>query len=201
MSAPGSRLKLEHDPRPKDESLQTEIPIGAELRDDLKKSEEQLRTIINTIPTVVWSALPDGSIDFLSKRWEEYYDRVPQEGQAWGWKQFVHPEDLARVVERWQASLASGEPCETEFRVRVAGGKYRWTLARAVPLRDEHGEIIRWYGTDTDIEDLKCAEARLLQDEQELRRITDAIPQSIFVLNPDGSVLLLQQVLREPRRA
>src|ERR1700719_4565471 len=107
----------------------------------------------------------------------------------------THPEDLDRSVENWRTALAVGQPIESELRVRQANGEYRWFLGRNVPLRDEKGNVVKWYGTLLDIEDRKRAELKLRQDEQEFRRIVDAIPHSINVLKPDGSSLYSNQAV------
>src|SRR5207244_1849616 len=97
------------------------------------------------------------------------------EAHGWGWHVTMHPDDLGRVMDTWQTLPASGEPGEIEARWRRCDGAYRWFLFRAEPLRDALGHVVTWYGTDTDIDDLKQAEERLRQDEKELRRIIDAI--------------------------
>src|SRR6202047_2379528 len=108
---------------------------------------------------------------------------------------FANPEYLDRSVENWRTALAVGQPIESELRVRQANGEYRWFLGRNVPLRDEKGNVVKWYGTLLDIEDRKRAELKLRQDEQEFRRIVDAIPHAIHVLKPDGSFLYANQAV------
>ena len=98
-------------------------------------------------------------------------------------------------MEKWQALLASGEPGELEARLRRHDGEYRWFLFRSEPWRDEQGNVVRWYGTNTDIENLKRTEEKLRQDERELRRITDAIPQTIVIQNPDGMSIYANQAM------
>src|ERR1035438_2366696 len=102
-------------------------------------------------------------------------------------------------MDKWGALLASGDPGEIEARLRRYDGAYRWFLFRVEPLRDEFGNIVRWYGTNTDVDDLKQAQVKLRQDEEELRRITDAIPQAIIVLNPDGRTVYANRVTPEYR--
>jgi len=161
----------------------------------LRRSEQRLRDVIETMPTMAWTALPDGANDFANQRWQEYTGIPLQDTSGAGWKTAVHPADIATHVEKWRASLATGKPFENEGRLRRArDGQYRWFLHRGVPLRDEIGEIVKWYGTATDIEDLKQAQVKLRQDEEELRQITDAIPLVIFVLNPDGRTLHANRV-------
>jgi PAS domain S-box-containing protein len=163
----------------------------------LQASEDRLRLVINTIPAHVWSARPDGSVDFISERWLETTGLSVKEGLGWDWGSVVHPDDLARYVDEWQRALAAGEPMESEARLRRAGGEYRWWLIRNVPLRDELGNIVKWYGTSVDIEDRKRAEERVRQDERELRQLIEVIPQHVIVLEPDGSLLYVNQVGRE----
>ena len=127
----------------------------------MNHSEEQLLVMIDGIPTMAWCSLPDGSAEFLNKRWHDYTGLSPEEAHGWGWKATIHPEDLARLMDKWLALLASREPGEVEARLRRFDGEYCWFLFRAVPNRDEQGKIVRWYGTITDIDKRKQAEDRL----------------------------------------
>src|SRR6266404_3172839 len=153
---------------------------------DSQKSEDNLRQVIDTLPTLVWCTGPDGSTEFLNKRWHDYTGFSPGESRVRGWQPTVHPEDLPRVVAKGQELLASGQPGEVEARIRRHDGVFRWFLMRVEPLRDETGKIVRWYGTQTDIEALKQIQEKLREEDRELRRITDAIPQTIVVLDPSG---------------
>ena len=125
---------------------------------EIRKSEDRLRVIIDTIPTLAWSTQADGSVEFLSRGWLEYTGLSAEEARNWGWKVVLHHEDSAALMEKWLASIATGNPFEAEARFRRADGRYRWCLCRAVPVRDELGRIVQWYGTNTDIEDRKQAE-------------------------------------------
>lgn len=156
-------------------------------------SEAKLRRVIDTIPTMAWCNLPDGPNEFLNKRWHDYTGLSPEESHGWGWQAAFHPEDLPRFMDKWGELLASGEPGEIEARLRRHDGAFRWFLIRVEPLRDETGKIDRWYGTSTDIESLKRTEAKLREDERELRRITDAIPHTIVVQDPSGVPLYANQ--------
>jgi formate hydrogenlyase transcriptional activator len=158
-----------------------------------KKSDADLRAIIDTIPALVWCGLPDGSKEFLNKQWREYTGLSLEESYGWGWQVAVHPEDLPLIEDKWQELRTSGEPGEVEARVRRYDGAFRWFLIRLEPLRDETTKIVRWYGTSTDIEDLKQMEENLREDERELRRITDVIPQCIVTLDPCGILLYANQ--------
>jgi formate hydrogenlyase transcriptional activator len=137
----------------------------------LRNSERELRTIIETIPAFVVSALPDGSVDFLSQSLLDYTGVSREQWLGWGWRDIAHPEDADRVLNKWRMALALGEPLEVEVRYRRADGKYRWYLGRQVPLRDDKGKIVKWYGTLHDIEDQKQAEAALRKSEERNRTL------------------------------
>ncbi len=117
--------------------------------------------------------------------------------QGWGWTAAIHPEDVAGIVDKWRTALATGEPFEAEARVRRADGEYRWFLHRKVPLHDNLGNIVKWYGSSIDIEDRKLAAQRVRQNERELQQLIDLVPQHIFVAAPDGSRLYANQVALE----
>ncbi|RZU43727.1 two-component regulator propeller domain-containing protein [Edaphobacter modestus] len=137
----------------------------------LRRQEKKLHDVIETIPAIAWTALPDGWVDFSNHHWEEYTGLSLEEGAGSGWEVAVHPKDVKRHAEKWRASVASGEPFESEARYRRADGEYRWFLVRAVPLRDGGGKILKWYGTKTDIEDRKRAE-QLQADLAHINRVT-----------------------------
>jgi PAS domain S-box-containing protein len=128
--------------------------------------EDQLRAIIDTIPVLAWSARPEGSAEFFNRRWLDYAGLSIEEARDWGWTAAVHPDDLNRLTDYWRSILASGEPGEIEARLRRFDGEYRWFLFRAEPLRDDLGNIIRWYGTTVDIEERKQAEALLAAEKR-----------------------------------
>jgi len=130
-------------------------------RDALRKSEKELRDVIDTIPALVWSTLPDGSNTYVNRRFVEYTGSSVEQTAGSGWQALVHPDDLERHAAHWREALATGKPHENEVRSRRADGQYRWQLDRGVPLRDEEGNIVKWYGVTTDIEDRKRAEAAL----------------------------------------
>jgi formate hydrogenlyase transcriptional activator len=168
-----------------------------EAFNELKRSQGRLQGIIDTIPSILWRASPDGSKEFLNQRWHEYTGLSPAEAHGWGWKAVVHPDDLGRLLSEWQNILASKQAGEVEARIRRFDGEFRWFLIRAVPKTDADGNIVDWFGSHTNVEDRKRAQERLQQDEMELRRITDAIPQAIIVLRPDGTPLCANHVTLE----
>jgi PAS domain S-box-containing protein len=140
----------------------------------LQRKSRELRDMIETIPAMAWTARPNGSDPFVNRRWADFTGLSPHESAASGWTDAVHPEDRQAYADRWRASLAAGEPFESEARFRSVNGEYRWLLARAVPFRDVRGQIVRWYGLLTDIADRKRAEeerARLHELEAELAHI------------------------------
>jgi formate hydrogenlyase transcriptional activator len=160
-----------------------------EEADRIKQPQDHRRIMIDEIPTLAWSCAPDGAIEFFNQRWLEYTGLSIEEAVCSGWRVAIHPDDLGQLMDGWLDALASQEPAQMEARLRRFDGEYRWFRFSAVPSCDEHGEVVRWYGSNTDIEDLKRAEDQLLKDERERRRILDAIPQAVIVLMPDGAEL------------
>jgi formate hydrogenlyase transcriptional activator len=142
----------------------------------VKTPEDQLRDIINTIPALAWSAHPDGSVEFFNRRWLDYAGLSMEEASDWGWTVALHPEDRDRLMDYWRRLLDSGEAGEIEARLRRYNGEYRWFLFRAEPVRDHHGDIFKWYGANTDIEDRKRAEALLDAEKRTLEMIANGAP-------------------------
>ncbi|HET6933224.1 MAG TPA: PAS domain S-box protein [Candidatus Angelobacter sp.] len=142
-----------------------DISDRKQAEDALRTSERKLRRVIDTIPTLAWCNLPDGPNEFLNKGWHEYTGLTPEKSHGWGWQCAIHPEDLPSLMQKWREMLVSGQPGEVEARLRRYDGVYRWFLIRAQPLRDEDGEVVRWYGTATDIDDRKRAEEQLRRSE------------------------------------
>jgi len=159
----------------------------AVLYQTLRTNEARFRLTIDTIPGYVWSALPDGSLDFINQPWLDFAGLSREEGLGWGWEATVHPEDLAGFVDEWRAAVACGKAMETEARVRRADGQYRWLLIRNVPLRDEVGNIIKWYGTSTDITDRKHAEEALRRSEAYLAEGQRLSHTGSWTWNPAGA--------------
>jgi two-component system sensor histidine kinase/response regulator len=136
---------------------------------DLDTSEKRFRNLADAMPQIVWTATPDGELDYYNQRWFDYTGMTLEQTQGWGWKPVLHPEDLDQCVALWSNSLRTGENYEVEYRFkRASDGSYRWHLGRAAAVRDDEGRIIKWYGTCTDIDDQKRAEAALLRSQGEL---------------------------------
>jgi PAS domain S-box-containing protein len=156
-------------------------------RKDPQPAQVDLRLVMDTIPAIVWSAAPDGSDDFFNKGWVEYTSLSVEESKGFGWLKAIHPEDVPALLSKWRMAISAGTAYESVSRVRRFDGAYRWFLSRAVPLRDDAGKIIKWYGTNIDIEDRKRAEARVGQAETELRLALDTIPALAWSAGADGS--------------
>src|SRR5215472_2414397 len=138
-----------------------EIDDAKRAEDALRKSEKELRDVIDTIPAIVWSTFPDGSNTYVNKRFVEYSGSSAEQMAGSGWQALIHPDDLERHAAKWMEAVATGKPHENEVRSRRSDGQYRWQLDRGVPLRDGNGNIVKWYGVTTDIEDRKRAEESL----------------------------------------
>jgi len=154
------------------EVAQRELQRQNEL---LQRSEQELREVIETIPSMAWSAALDGSAEFFNGRWLAYAGLTADQAQGWGWAVAVHPDDLKVLVDYWQTIMALGQSGEIEARLRRFDGVYRWFLFRATPSLDENGRVVKWYGTNTDIEERKRAEAALKLSEAylaEAQRLT-----------------------------
>ena len=134
-----------------------------------------IQLLVDSIPALIHTGMPDGYLDYFNKPWLEYLGATLEEVSGWNWRTFIHPEDLEGIVATWLACLASGDVFEYETRVRRADGAYRWMFHRKVPLRDEGGNIVKWYGSSLDIEERKTA-------EEQLRRNTGALQRSEFYL-------------------
>jgi PAS domain S-box-containing protein len=155
----------------------TDVEDRKRAEERARRADRERRTLIDTIPALLWSTLPDGSGDFNNEPWLKYSGLSASEAEGWGYVAAIHPEDYQRRTPKWQAAFAAGQPMEDEARLRRADGQYRWFLHRAVPLRDEDGNIEKWVGSSTDIEDLKRAEGVL----REQAGLLDLSHDTVFV--------------------
>jgi PAS domain S-box-containing protein len=162
-----------------------DITAVTQAEERIRQSERDLRTTIETIPAYIWSALPDGSINFASQSIFDYLGIPAEAALDWDWLALVHPEDRDRAVEIWRESLATGEPRENELRFRLANGEYRWFLTRSSALRDDKGDIVRWYGALMDIEHQKRSEARLLQALDKIQKLQEQVSRENIVLREE----------------
>ena len=134
----------------------------------LQLSEQHFRALAEALPQIVWTADPDGSVDWFNARWYDYTGTHPGEGLGWEWKNCCDSNDLIDVLEKWQSALHSGTVYENELRIRSRDGDYRWFLVRAWPLADSNETTIRWFGSNTDVHDLKLAEQKLHRENMEI---------------------------------
>jgi|GEM_PF-211354 len=136
----------------------------------LRESELNFRTLANSMPQIVWTALPCGFIDYYNQRWTNYTGMTLEQAQGWGWEPVLHPDDLQKCIDTWCESLRTGNNHHIEYRFRRdSDGEYRWFLGRAIALRNDSGEIIKWFGSCTDIHDQKCAQ----QAAEQANRVKD----------------------------
>jgi len=171
--------------------VNTDISEQVKAQHALRESEAKFRTFAQAMPNHVWTSPPDGLLDWFNDQVYKYSGTSPGELDGAGWAKIVHPDDLGAAAASWAASLASGKPYQTEFRVRRADGLYRWHIARALPIVDQAGSITRWVGTNTDIEDQKnTAEA--------LDRLNETLEQR--VLERTAELLEAQESLRQSQR-
>jgi len=152
--------------------------------DEIKKSEDRLRLVIDSIPTLVWRAGPDGVPDFLNQPALDYTGLSLDQAET-GWPRAFHPDDKKGMLVKWSAIRESGVPGGLEARLRRFDGEYRWFLFQAVPLRDESGNIVKWYGSSTDIEDRKRAEVALRESEQRFRDYAETASDWLWEAGPD----------------
>src|ERR1700691_1412394 len=138
---------------------------GAVRRDQTS----DLQLLVDSAPSLIHTGRPDGHLDFFNQTWLRYVGRALQDLEGWKWTAFIHPEDVEGIVERWRASLASGEPFLHEARVLRADGEYRWMLHHKVAVRDECSQIVKWYGSSNDIKSRGRAEVKLRLRTQELQ--------------------------------
>jgi PAS domain S-box-containing protein len=160
--------------------------------DEIKKSEDRLRLVIDTIPTLVWRTGPEGIPDFLNQPALDFTG-ISLDEAATGWPRAFHPEDRKRMLVKWAGIRKSGMPGEHEARLRRFDGEYRWFLFRAEPLRDELGNIVKWYGSSTDIEDRKRAEEALRESEQRFRDYAETGSDWLWETMPDHRVISISE--------
>jgi PAS domain S-box-containing protein len=156
----------------------------------VRLSEKELRDVIDTIPAMAWTTRPDGSNDFANHYWLEFTGITSEDASGLGWHASFHPADISTHVEKWRASLATGKPFENEARIqRASDGEFRWFLHRAVPLRDENGSILKWYGISTEIDDRKRTEQALREREAKIQGLFDANIIGIFIGDIEGRII------------
>ncbi|WP_051978694.1 sensor histidine kinase [Edaphobacter aggregans] len=175
--------------------------MGAGGNNSADDESLRLRRIVDSTPALIHTARPDGYLDFLNQTWIDFFGQPIEKLLGWEWTSFIHPEDVEAFVQKWRESIATGECFEGVARVRRADGEYRWMVHHKLAMRDEHREIIKWYGSSVDVDKrkraaitkVKRAEERIQQSERELRTIVETIPAIVGTALPDGSVDFISQ--------
>ncbi|GHO64101.1 hypothetical protein KSC_029930 [Ktedonobacter sp. SOSP1-52] len=176
----------------------TDIDEQKQAEQRIKASEQNWRVLAETLPQLVWTTQPDGRVDYCNQRYCDLTQADFEQIRDYGWRQFLHPEDAEHTLALRQQSLATGELFENECRIRDGRtGAYRWFLARALPMRDATGQILKWFGTCTDIEEQKRAEQQLKESRESLRVLTETVPQLVWVRRPDGLLEYVNQRYRD----
>jgi formate hydrogenlyase transcriptional activator len=153
--------------------------------EELKQAEDGLRVVIDTTPALLHSARPDGDLDFFNQTMLDYLGLPMEDLCGWRWTNVIHPDDVEQIVDKWRWSLATGEPFESEARVRRSDGEYRWLFHRKVPLRDQTGNIVKWFGSSIDIEDRKHAEDALRKSFDEIKVLKDQLYKENLALKEE----------------
>jgi two-component system CheB/CheR fusion protein len=151
----------------------------------LQESEEQLRTLADSIPNLTWWANGDGYITWYNRRWYEYTGTTPEQMEGWGWQSVHDPQVLPKVLEQWKASIATGQPFDMEFPLRGADGVFRSFLTRVLPLKDSAGLVLRWFGTNTDISAMKQAQEALRESKEQLQLFIEHAPAALAMFDTD----------------
>jgi PAS domain S-box-containing protein len=161
-----------------------EVERRRKAEEALHHSEAQYRLLAESVPHLMWMARADGHVEFFNARWREYTGTPTVQALGWGWEGAVHPDDRPAAVSAWNNSLATGEPCEIEFRVRRHDGEHRWHIARSLPVRAADGEVVRWVGAATDLHDQKITQAELRQANERFRLAAEAVTAVIYDWDP-----------------
>jgi PAS domain S-box-containing protein len=172
---------------------QTTIKLQ-QLYENLRRSEQELRDVINAVPALIWRASPDGEVDFINERLQHFVGIPPEDLWGWNLQCVLHPDDRARFVAEWRAAVKDGRQNEDEVRVRRADGKYCWFLIRNVPLRNETGNIVKWYGTGIEIEDRK----RVEEERERLNQLEADIAQLNRISMMSELAASLAHEIRQP---
>ena len=169
------RLNNELEQRVADRTLELEQKtlVLQQLNGDLAQRNQELDAIVQTAPDIIFSRKADGARDYISSRFYEYTGAAPGSAVGFAWMEYLHPEDKERSLAEWMECVRSGETYESEYRILGSHGQYRWFRARAVPLQDEGGGIVKWYGTCSDIHDSKLLEQSIRDSAIELERMVD----------------------------
>lgn len=164
--------------------LHSDLQAAAVIESE--QDQHRFRLLSELIPQQIWTARPDGNLDYVNQRVLDFFGRTPEQVLGLEWLHLIHPEDLPECTECWQHSLATGDPYEVEFRLQLPDKDYRWHLARAVARRNQQGQIIGWYGTNTDIHDRKQTEQALRESEERFRNLIETSSDWVWEVDHNG---------------
>ncbi|KAH0092419.1 hypothetical protein KCU66_g17166, partial [Aureobasidium melanogenum] len=156
------------------------------------QNERQFEDITNMIPQMIWTTTPTGQHDYFSRRWYEYTGLTPEQSLGNGWENPFHPDDMELTVKRWTHSLATGEEYRTEYRCHSVDGEWRWMLGRAVPMKDDNGKIVKWFGTCTDIHELVLAREDARQTRLRLSQVIEMAKITLWSVNLQRNLSMLE---------
>jgi PAS domain S-box-containing protein len=169
--------------------INLDITERQQVEEALQESEIRFRQLADSMPQLVWTAEPDGTVDYYNKRYHLYGGIAPEEGDKWEWGPVLHPDDLEPTVNAWQEAVRTGSIYQIEHRARMADGSFRWHLSRGIPTHDEQGTIIKWFGTATDIHDFKQVQEALRLREERVSQLFDANLVGIINRELSGKIL------------
>lgn len=168
-----------------------DVTARKEAEEKLRQSEEDLRALANSISQLAWMAHPDGYIFWYNHRWYEYTGATPEQMEGWGWESVHDPAMLDEVKRRWQESIDTGKPFEMEFQLRGADGQFRWYLTRVNPMRDPNGQVVRWFGTNTDVDEVRRMQLALKEESRFLELLNETGKAIASKLDLDDVVQLI----------
>jgi PAS domain S-box-containing protein len=172
------------------EELKQRAEVLEQLNSELARRNQELDAIVKTAPDIIFSRKADGTRDYISGRFYEFTGAPPSSANGMGWLEYVHPDDKERSLEQWMHCVQSGQNYESEYRIRRRDGQYRWFRARALPLRDHSGNVLRWYGTCSDIHDSKLLEHSMRDSATELEKMVDERTSALRLLS--GRLMTMQ---------
>ena len=164
-----------------------------QVAEQLSRRNAEFSALANAMPQLAWMAESDGHIFWYNERWYEYTGTCFEQMQGWGWEAVHHPDHLAGVTARWSQHLAAGQPWEDTFPLRGHDGQYRWFLSRAFPMRNETGQVLRWFGTNTDVTDMRQLQEQVQHSETQYRVLMESIPQLVWTATSTGELRYCDQ--------